>query len=206
MQDAYKKFLANQPRAFPPAYCHWGSGGGVQSLCQSPVERPKEGEAPSSTTPTPTLVLCSSRTSLGLRGSGLAASKRHGLEDNGKRGRREPPRTTCHCPGGAAGHSHPLLSPPTGDPSTKGVAASHPPSPSAGPARLGKAPEPELLLVHPLSCTRPPWISPPGPPLSPPQLSVLCSRAGNDLQRRLGQDRVSTRRPRKSLRRATFPI
>lgn len=83
---------------------------------------------------------------------------------------------------GGLGHPPPFLAP-AGAPAGR-AAAAHPPSPPAGGARGGQA-------LGPRAARRPPHlprgarVSPPGH--SPPQLSVLCSPAGNDLRKRLGQ-------------------
>lgn len=134
----------------------------------------------------------------------------------GRRGAEPPPRpsssprtpATCQCaPGsdslrqrlgaGARGTRH--LYPPTQAPAGR-AATSHPPSPPAGRARRGRA-------LEPGAAHRPPGapVSPVGH--SPPQLSVLCSTAGNDLRKRFGEGlRQAARAQRGDVLRSHLPI
>lgn len=138
----------------------------------------------------------------GPASSGWASTRRR--QEKGRSAAVDPRATqartpdTCQCAPGSGGprvapggqgrglrglSPRPAPQAPLSAPARRAV-TSHPPSPPAGRARRGRAPGPELPTAHP---SLPPRarVSPPGH--SPPQLSVLCSPAGNDLWKRLGQ-------------------
>lgn len=129
---------------------------------------------------------------LGAGGRAPARAWRTGVAQPQSPSSSQRTLATCQCapavaPGGRGWGSGDSATPPflapAGAPAGR-AAAAHPPSPPAGGARGGQA-------LGPRAARRPPHlprgarVSPPGH--SPPQLSVLCSPAGNDLRKRLGQ-------------------